>query len=372
MKIAISTLSGAGYGGATYFKGLIPALANIDKENEYHFFIDGKSFLSGIVDQKNFIFHKCDVRFGSKIWRLFWEQFTFIKLLKSLNIDIVFTAKNVNLLFSPGKTIISIRNMEPFYYKTYKNNFILNLNSWLLYWLSTRSIKKANKIIAVSGFVKDYIKGKFNVPEHKIEIVYNGNPVSTAPKVKNIEENKQPFLLSASKFVAYANQLTLIEGYALLNKEMVGVPDLWLAGGVHDREYYLKVRQCVKHRNLDNKIKFLGLVPHNELLRLYAQALVFIFPSALEACPQTLIEAMASGVPVLSSNAKPMPEIGVDAVMYFDTFNKYDMADKLKILLDNGGLRGKFIQAGILRAKYFSWERTAAELVRVFQMVHKK
>lgn len=371
MKIAISTLSGIGYGGATYFRNLIPALAKLDKSNEYHIFTNTGNELSKITDQKNFFYHEYSGNARSVFIRHFIEQIILPLELKRKKIDIMFTAKNANIIFAQCKTIISIQNMEPLCYKNYENHWVLDVLSCLRKMLTFISIKQADRIIAASQFVKDYLENLRPGISDKVNVIYNGNPVNKKSLNKMSYGDKHSFILTASKFVAYANQLNLIEGYALLYEKNKVLPPLWFAGGIHDKVYFEKIQDVIKERNLNDKIVFLGLIPHRQLVELYSQADAFIFPSTLEACPQTPIEAMACGVPIASSNIPPMPEICETAAVYFDPYNKSDIAEKIALVLFDEDLRKYLKKEASERIQFFDWGKIAAELIRVFEMVHK-
>lgn len=371
MKIALSLLSGISYGGVTYFNNLIPALAKIDKLNEYHIFVYKNNKLPERVNQDNFFFQVCPDGVHSVYMRFFWEQLILPMELKKRKIDIMFTAKNANIILAPCKTIISIRNMEPLCYKNYENHWILNVFSWLMRKFTLISINNADRIIAVSQSVKNYLENLRPGIGDKVNVIYNGNPV-LKESFKNPGYNKTtPFILSASKFVAYANQLNLIEGYAQLYEKNKDLPPLWLAGGILDKVYFEKIKKIIAKKNLKNKIVFLGLIPHEHLIELYSQAHAFIYPSTLEACPQTLIEAMACGVPIASSNVPPMPEICETAAIYFDPYDKNDIAEKIDSILSDENLRDHLRKTALERSQFFDWEKTAADLVKVFGMVYQ-
>lgn len=372
MKIALSLLSGTSYGGVTYFNNLIPALAQIDKSNEYHIFLYKESNLSERIKQDNFFFQVCPNSVHSAYMRFFWEQFVLPIKLKKRKIDIMFTAKNANIILATCKTIISIRNMEPLCYKNYENHWILNTFSWLRRKFTLISINNADRIIAVSQSVKNYLENLRPGIGDKVKVIYNGNPVTKKSLNKNVYNKPPPFILSASKFVAYANQLNLIEGYALLYEKNKELPPLWLAGGILDRVYFEKIKKVIIKRNITDKIKFLGLITHQHLIELYSQAHAFIYPSTLEACPQTLIEAMACGVPIASSNVPPMPEICETAAIYFDPYDKNDIAEKIDLILFDESLRNYLRKSALERSRFFDWEKTAIDLVKVFEMVYQK
>jgi glycosyltransferase involved in cell wall biosynthesis len=370
MKVAMSLLSGVSYGGVTYFSNLIPNLAETDKVNEYHIYVHQNDSLQSKIRQDNFIFHECPSYVDSALIRFLWEQFFIPFELKRRKIDVLFTAKNGNIFLAPCRTIIAIRNMEPLAYENFENDRLLDFFSWMRKRLTILSIKKADGIIAVSQSVKKYMMQHFPESQSKIDIIYNGNPVSTVP-LRHSKEDRDRFFLSASKFVAYANQLNLVEGYASLYERRRDLPPLLFAGGIHDKNYFDKIEKIVRSKGLTDKIKFLGLVDHEQLLELYTQAYAFIFPSLLEACPQTLIEAMACGAPVISSNEPPMPEICERAALYFDPRDSRDIAAKIDFFLSDKDLRESLMNASLKRCRFFDWVRVASELVSVFEKVHQ-
>jgi len=373
MKIAFTLLSGVSYGGVTYFNNLIPALAAVDVKNEYHLFVAQGHPLIKSVGQNNFVFHECVKNNPSTLERFLWEQLVLPWQLMKYKIDVLFTAKNLNVFLASCKTVISLRNMEPLAYSEYDNDWKLNVILWFKWQLTKWSVRKADHIVAVSQAVKDRIIKKIPGVAGKITVVYNGNPVQENPKseIQNPKQiqnfNDQKFILTASKFVAYANQLNLLKGYAELVERRPETPPLWLAGGVHDKKYFEKVQRFVEDNKLGERVKFLGLVPHGQLLEFMRQAQALVFPSTLESCPHTLIEAMACGAPIATSHTPPMPEICENAALYFDPNNSNDIADKIERVLSDGALREQLTQAGPFRAQFFTWEKTAEGLVEVFR-----
>lgn len=371
MRIAISTLSGVGYGGLTYFKNILPALAKVDKINEYVIFMREQRSNDFKIKQRNFHFVKWKNGWESQLSRFLLEQFILPFKLKKLEIDILFTAKNLNIFLSPVKTVIAIRNMEPLCYRQYKNDWKLDIISFIRNLLTGISMKKADRIIAVSEFTRKYLAENYPHIKHKLYVVYNGNPVVNKKRkhIPNYDVN-QKYLLTSSKYVAYANQYNLLKGYALLRDEMDDLPPLWMAGGVLDKKYFKKVQKFIEENRLMDKVKILGLLPHEELLELYSKAAAFIFPSTLEACPQTLIEAMACGVPIATSNIGPMPEICDNAAVYFDPLDARDIAEKIRILLMNDSLREKLRKAALERCQFFDWDKTAIETIKVIEKAY--
>jgi glycosyltransferase involved in cell wall biosynthesis len=365
MKIAMSLLSGIGYGGVTYFSNLLPELARFDQKNEYHFFVPKKHTLPAQVRGENIFFHECIDENPSAIKRFFWEQCVFPFLLSRLNIDVVYTAKNMNIFFAPCVRIIAMRNMEPFRYRRYPQSWRRWALNTIKFWLSRLSIWRANGIVCVSKAVCDATRIYHNM-QTKTAIIYNGNPVKNTG---DRTAQRTPFLLTASKFISYAQQIELLHGYAALKKRLPSVPPLWFAGGVHDARYFAKVQRTVTDLGIQDSTRFLGLIPQERLFSLYRNATVFVFPSTLESCPHTLIEAMACGAPIATTRVAPMPEICGDAALYFDVYRPDDIAEKIALLLEDTEHARTLAERGVDRASAFTWERTAKELIAFFTTV---
>jgi len=365
MRIALTLLSGIGYGGATYFRNILSELVGFDTVNEYHLFVSTGHPLRTELHAPNVVFHEVVGPSTSVLDRFRYEQLALPGDLRRLRIDLLYTAKNLAVFRAPCPQVIAIRNMEPFRYREFENAWRLDVQSRMKWELTKRSIVRADAIIAVSNAVRDAIIERFPNAAGKISVVYNGTPV-----IQPIADSRQPiaksFLLSASKFVAYANQLALVEGYARLVAKRSDVPPLWFAGGVHDRQYFERVRGRVATLGLGDHVRFLGLVPQHELHTLMRSATAFVFPSMVEACPHTLLEAMACGVPVATSNVPPMPEICGSAAVYFDPRDPEDIARAIAPLLDDASLRERLVAAGRVRVAEFTWDSTARGLIDIF------
>lgn len=370
MRVAMSLLSGVSYGGVTYFHNLIPAFAAQDTINEYHVFVPKDHPLIPIIQQKNVIFHECVESNQSALKRFLWEQCILPRHLTRCKIDILFTAKNLNIFLARCKTVIAIRNMEPMRYHEYKNDWRLNIVSWIKLQLTKWSMRKSNAIVVVSHGVQDYVMQRFPGTKDKVKVIYNGNPIPILPSNSSKTLESPHFLLCASKFVTYANQLNLLKAYAILVQQDPNTPPLWFAGGMHDHSYFVQVRKYVEDNGLESRVQFLGLVSHDRLLELMRAAQIFIFPSTLESCPHTLIEAMACGAPIATSTIPPMPEICADAAVYFDPYDPDDIAKKIKDLRNNVVAQDHLAESGRVRVQFFTWQKTADELLNVFNDIH--
>ena len=132
-----------------------------------------------------------------------------------------------------------------------------------------------------------------------------------------------------------------------------------------DPEYYSKVKSYIKKSNVVNKIIFIESVEIVHLSNLYNNAELYIFSSYCEVFGLTNIEAMACGVPVLTSKESAMPEVCGDAALYFDPFDSKDIAKNIKLLLNNKLLKSKMVKAGFIQSRKYTWEKTSNETKKI-------
>jgi glycosyltransferase involved in cell wall biosynthesis len=110
---------------------------------------------------------------------------------------------------------------------------------------------------------------------------------------------------------------------------------------------------------LQDEVVLVGNLPYTELPMLYRRAVINLFASSCENCPNILLEALAAGRPVLCSDYQPMPEFGADAVMYFDPYQPQQLADRLKLVLSNPELQEDLGRRALDRSHAFYWEISA-------------
>ena len=134
----------------------------------------------------------------------------------------------------------------------------------------------------------------------------------------------------------------------------------------YKRELVEKILQEIKQGSLIEKIIFPGYVPYNQIPLMYNAATLFLYPSLRESFGLPILEAMACGTPVITSNTSSMPEIAADAAAIIDPFNYLELADAIKSLMKNESLRNNYIEKGLQRVKGFTWRSSAEKLVDIY------
>ncbi len=278
----------------------------------------------------------------------------------------------------------------PYLPLSYKNPSVITVHDLTIYkfpklfpqgqFLNTKleipnALKKAKKIIAVSQSIKQDLKKIFNIPEHKIKVIYNGinkelfqkSPELEIEKIKNRYSIKKDYILFLGTLEPRKNIETLIEAYELFQKNSTIKYQLVIAGkeGWDAQKIYKKA----SHSSYKNEIIFTGYINPENLNALFSEAKVFVFPSLHEGFGMPVIEAMAKKIPVITSNIESLPEITAGSAILINPNKKEEISEALEIVLNNKELKIKLIEQGIKKAKEFCWEKCAKETLEVYKEV---
>ena len=202
-------------------------------------------------------------------------------------------------------------------------------------------------------------------------MVYNGKNERFKPlNQKEVAEVKQkynldfPFILFVGVLQPRKNIPTLIKAYYKLKKE--GIKDkLVITGGKGWQ--YKEIFETVERLNLQKEVIFTGHIPDDDLPKLYNAADLFAFPSLYEGFGIPPLEAMACGIPVITSNTGSLPEVVGDAGIMVDPYDIDGLAKAMYEVLNNEGLKEEMVKKGLERAKMFSWKKCAKEVLDVYE-----
>jgi glycosyltransferase involved in cell wall biosynthesis len=233
-----------------------------------------------------------------------------------------------------------------------------------------KNIVKSDFIITGSHFSKDEILDRLDFDKNKIKVIYHGlnHELFKVKKQNNIDiELPNKYIFSVGSIEPRKNLIGLLKAYISLPENIKKEYKLLLAGfkGWENKEI-MNIIDTNK-----NNIKYLGFVSDDELSTIYNNASLFVFPSFYEGFGLPILEAMACGTPVVSSNTSSMPEVGGDVAIYCDPNDVNDIKDKIKLVLDDTNLQKRMIMEGLERVKEFTWEKSAKEHEKIFQQVMK-
>ncbi len=246
-------------------------------------------------------------------------------------------------------------------------------NGSVLYFkfLLPLSVKKANKIIAVSNTVKKDILRHFNIPENKIEVIYHGvSPVfkkSSDTTVLKKYHLPEKYILFVGNIEPKKNLERLIRAFDLLKKNTALPHKLVIAGKKGWK--YKPVFDSIAGLKIAKEVIFTGYVPESDLPAVYSMADLFTFPSLYEGFGIPPLEAMACEIPVLISSQGALPEITGGRCLQVNPFDVHEIAGGINRLLTDDHLRKKSVTAGKEWVKQFTWEKAAEETLRIYEQV---
>ncbi|KKQ78830.1 MAG: Glycosyl transferase group 1 [Parcubacteria group bacterium GW2011_GWC2_38_7] len=361
MKIAID---------ARKIFNLILQLINQNYNNELILFSDkGLNHLPEFTDK-------------AKIRVLGWPRspilWTLLRLPLSLfakSVDLLFMPVQYVPYFCPTKVVCTVHDLafitHPSYFKPLKR---------ILYSkMTTYSVKKACRIIAVSQSTKNDLVKYYRIKPEKITVIchgYNRDLFKEKFSLEVIKKTKDKYGLADKNYILYVGELQPRKNITTLIKAFNSVKDsitkyhLVIVG--RKGWYYEDIFKHVENYKLHDRIIFTGYVPEKDLPVLMNQAKVFVYPSLYEGFGLPVIEAMACGAPVITSNVSSLPEVAGDAAILVDPYNVDDIANAIYNVINDKELRESLIYKGLKRAKEFSWEKAAKETLEVFEEVYNE
>jgi len=313
-------------------------------------------------------------------WYGIKEQILLPLKLKKYKLDLVhFTHFNVPIFYR-GKFIVTIHDLILRHFPTSRKdlrNFLFYPLKELAYKIAFgKAIRRAEKIIAVSQYTKDDIlkyypakDGAGKINPDKIKVIYEGVQCEEVrpPQIDvNIRRsNLQKYLLYVGNAYPHKNLERLILAFKKLVDDGLDY-QLVLVGG--EDYFYRKLKLKIENWKLKIKdgIIFAGFMSDDDLDALYRNANLYAFPSLYEGFGLPPLEAMARGVPVVSSNATCLPEILGDAAFYFNPLDIDDMARVIKETLSSDRARKALIQKGFEQIKKYSWRKMAEETLKLY------
>lgn len=282
----------------------------------------------------------------------FWGQIELPLYLKSIGSPLLFNPANMAPIFYRNK-IVSLHDIA---FVKYPSGFDWRFR-FVYKVLIPIILKTSNKIITVSQFSKKEIIDYYALSTDKIAVINGGIDEKFHTSLNKHTEKE--YFLGVSSLDARKNFKGLIEAFLKLNHPSI---KLYIIGDKNNAFKHIDVIT-------DERIKFLGRVTDEELISYYSGALAFIYPSFYEGFGLPLLEAMACGTPVITSNLSSMPEVCGDAAMYVDPYDVEDIANKLQIVLEDEVLQRVLIDKGLIHVQKFSWEKASTEHLVVFNKV---
>ena len=376
MKIGIDirTLMESQYSGVSeYTLNLLTEIFRQDQKNQYKLFYNSGRDISARMPK--FDFPNVEIvasRYPNKLFNNILQRiFQWPKIDQKLGVDLFFVP-NIGFisLSDKCKKIITIHDLS---FLRYGEFFSWKRRLWHKLIDVKKIVRSFDCIIAVSENTKRDLIESCGISEEKIKVIYSG--IGKEFKIISKEENNQvktkynlpdKFILFLGTIEPRKNIGGLIRAYSQFrndNPEMSDV-NLVLVGG---RGWKFKnIFREYENSKYKSDIIWLDYIDATDKPAVYNLASLFVYPSFYEGFGFPPLEAMACGVPVISSNSSSLPEIVADAGILITPNNISELATAIETVLKNEDLRKTLISRGLENVKRFSWEECAGEYIRNF------
>lgn len=354
--------------------GQTSAMARIHPENtySYSFFTSGKSSREERV--KEFAGDAIALNGSSFSGYIYRALSTFLPLPYSAffgrKADVTHFFNYIVPPFVSGKKVVTVHDMVyKAFPETVRGRTKLMLNTGL-----KKSMKRADIIVTDSEFSKSEILKYFPQHSGKIRVVPCGvdtdkfRPCEDMERISQVKTSlgiEGEYFLYVGTIEPRKNLRRLIIAYNALAKKLPDAPKLVLAGGkgwLCD-DIYAKVSEF----HLEDKVIFTKYVPAEDMNPLMCGSLAFVFPSIYEGFGMPPLEAMACGVPVLTTGEASLPEVTGDCAVICDAYSPKSIAEGMYRLCRDEKLRLELSRKGVERARQFSWERSAEALHKIYK-----
>ena len=298
--------------------------------------------------------------------RAMWERSNIPKIVERHSMEVVFTPYQILNARPDATNVIMVRNMEPFFFQRYPYQWKGKIRNQLLRLATRRSLKQADKVIAVSDFVKDYLAKNQLVSDQRVSRVYHGRDEFFSMAETERKSTEAPFVLTGGSLLPYRRCEDVIAAFARLNEDQrFQEYELRIAGQGTEPGYRSMLEKKVEETGLGDRIHFLGHVDKSRMKKLFQQCEVCVLASEIEACPNLAIEAMSCGSPILAARTPPLPEVIGDAAVYFEPRDVTQLAETLRELLVDPERRLELRRRTQDQARKYDWDRCAQETLQI-------
>ena len=362
---------GAGIG--RYVRELVSALTQQDQQTAYRLFVAGASSTQDLPTfPANYQWQT--TRLSPKWLARLWHRLHFPLHIERFIGDVdLYHATDFVLppTHKSTKTILTVHDLS---FVRVPETASPSLRQYLNQ-VVPKSVEKATHILADSQATKDDLIELYGTPESKITVLLSGvqdnyQPIVDRQKLTNIREKysipNHPYLFSVGTVQPRKNYSRIIQALAQLRQHGYDL-SLIIAGGkgwLEDEMY-----QTIKQTQMSEYVHLIGFVDDADLPALYTSAEVTIFPSLYEGFGFPVLESMACGTPVVTSNVSSLPEVGGDVALLVNPTKVDEITQAIQKILDDPDHYQNLSQRGLEHIKKFSWANSAKQLKQIYDTV---
>ena len=288
--------------------------------------------------------------------RLVWTQFQIPKIYQTLKSQLLFSPIPEAPLYTNCRFIVTAFDMIPLRFP----NRLSPLTTYHKYY-TPEVFKQAEHIVCISESTANDIIQFYQIPSHKI------TPILLAGDNSHFQFLNLPtrnYFLYVGRQDPYKNLQRLITAFSALPHR--NDYELWLAGP-YDQRYSPLLEIQTQELEISHLVKFLNYVSYDELPIIINQAIALVFPTLWEGFGLPVLEAMACGTPVITSNVSSLPEVAGDAAILINPYNPEEITAAMQAIIHDSETRKQLVEKGLKRANQFSWEKTGKATVEVLK-----
>ena len=333
-------------------------------EHEYHLFsatVSNHPEVQYFLDASKFIIHTSNTKLNG-----YWRSYGCTALMDNLELDIYHGLSHelpFNIKKSRVKSIVSFHDLI---YEKHPNQFGL-WDRTMYKWKYPKSARIADKVVAISESTKRDLIEIYQLPKSKMEVIYQGQSVSKSTASKATQGLKLPseYWLSVGSIIPRKRLEDIVLALATTPQDH-RKPLVVVGTGKAYKEH---VDELINQHLLHDDIIFLGQVSNDALYQIYNGAIALIYPSIYEGFGIPLIEAIASGTPVIAANASSLPEAGGDGAIFFEAKNVEELQSQMLRLQDDEVLRDSLVEDG---QKYISEKFDHTGICEAWEALYQK
>lgn len=298
--------------------------------------------------------------------RLLWTQFQLPRLSHKLRSPLLFSPLPEAPLYTNCRYVVTVHDLIPLRFPRRYSP----LTPYFRYYIP-QVLAQAQHVICDSQSTARDITDFFQIPAAKITPILLAHDANhfclevvehLSQQDREMKSGDRPYFLYIGRHDPYKNLHRLIDAFAALPNS--GEAELRIAGPP-DRRYTPLLQAHAEQLNLSEQVKFLNYLPYEQLPLIIHRAIALVFPSLWEGFGLPVLEAMACGTPVITSNLSSLPEVAGDAALLVDPYNTGEIAEAMAAVAKDTTLRSHLSALGLNRAHQFSWAKTGRATVEV-------
>lgn len=345
---------------------LLKSLEHIDRRNEYTILLPSPPLPDLPKERKGWNYKILQPK------RL-WTQITLPLFLytRRSKPNLIFSPTHYIPRFSPVKRVVTIFDLAFLHFpESFLKRDLWQLTNWTKF-----SVQNADHIITISNFSKKDIIEQYGTNKEKITVAYPGyDRKKFKTQILNVktEQIKKKYKIG-DNYIIYIGTIQPRKNLIRLIEAVSRIENLTLVivgktkGEGKQGWMYEDILQTPNRLGIEGRVKFLGFVPAEDLPPLLSGAKAYVLPSLWEGFGIPVLEAMASGVPVIVSDNSSLPEVVDSAGLLVDPYSVNQIEQAIRTQVYDKKLQQKYSKMGLMQAKKFSWEKMAKTILKVFE-----